>query len=906
MGLIDDLLQAADNTYRLLIAMEKRLGKLPTAMGNQEPISDMLDSMFSMANFLGSTASIESGVIHEAIPYTQSYKVVGEGGGAPFQCTRLCETPSSPIGVTDNTTLQPGTNVYYIRHPKTTYGLIIGVEPAYMASGESARSDYNVQGSRCGLHVDKFFKFIFSLGGNDENAGIIDWSARQGFDSMPLGEWCKTAETGLQFFLDPYMIQMRVDEMCGVFGFYWDQLLRVAGQNYQRWTGNSVLESYDDEGEHYFYEGMGIYPWEQLGMLRGPTSQVFAERAPEKTQGDEAEYAFLEPLFDDQMAFHRIQRFEGYIGQGGKRIILTRPADTSTLWYEHPTQPVLPGLLEETRALSGHLGVRGALGMTFQKRPAIPTPKRKKVHANPTGDSPDNYRPSSQYGSNIPHKVKADPDLPSGFPVAFVHTCGIQDMHANLFNWECAHPFDYHENDYDYPEESDQPIGTNQYIPPWTDLKRCGPLSDPPYEEIEIDHREGYTTIKVYKTNAYWTITDDGSIEWGDGGGASIRLAGGDAYIGAPGKIMIESGGTTAIWAGRDVALRAKQSVDVTATDNDIRLKAEHNLHMLAANDEGPWGMLLECRSKQAIYNGTKPGHNQKLSGIILHAPKSEILSLADNVYIRTGNVPWTKSASGVGGVTSAPQHGMIMLDAQTGGGDVVSYSHYVKHFVKCAVLHGFGHNGTIDGTSFFTADNTQLAGDCLVEGNLVAKSGVLAGGDFESANGHFYSQNPGAVGEGSGSAGSAVASGEAYITALEAWATARWNTDVKDMWYSDGRPGIECILRGMWFSLRVDSDYKAQQFVLYENRWQQMARASSTIPTTWEELAVVNGKSDQTFPFPGKKRMVDDTAFYVQDTLLYDTELGISKDRGGLFENAEYGTPQAVQLNCNYPILGR
>ncbi|GAG12106.1 unnamed protein product, partial [marine sediment metagenome] len=68
-------------------------------------------------------------------------------------------------------------------------------------------------------------------------------------------------------------------------------------------------------------------------------------------------------------------------------------------------------------------------------------------------------------------------------------------------------------------------------------------------------------------------------------------------------------------------------------------------------------------------------------------------------------------------------------------------------------------------------------------------------------------------------------------------------------------------------------------------------------------ENAVMSGLNQAEYPFPGRSRMMTEEAYRIQDTSLYNTEKGISEDRGARFEEPEYATPQAQQINCNYPI---
>jgi len=879
------LLQASRRTAR-----ESEIGSVVT--GASKLASDVYQAMQRYVADLGRPPSIQFGTIQEAVPYIGSYRVAPAGGGSVLQCCYLRELPASPVSVADHSNLHVGTNVFYIVHPSATYGIILGVEPPYLQDSRKARSDFVNAGSHCGIDTDLYWPTLWQTGPSGSNSGIIDWSARQPADSVTIGEFCKTAMTGLQLYMDNYMAHMRVDDMCGMWMFYWDALLRIAGENFQRWTSGSELESMDDEGEHFWYHGIAPYPWENWGLLKPPSSTTsqLTENDAQTCQHTNTEVGRLEPLYDDVQAFHRVRTWNGYVGQGGKRLVCQPPESLpSSDVQQYSVDMDAIGLIEENRSLAGHLAIRTARGLTIGRRPVIPVPKRIRPLADTNGDSADDYRTSGNYGGGTPHKLTVEPEIKADTgQEQLSRMAGIHDYHANIFNWECAHPFHYHEKDYHYPEESDLAdsgaIDSNQYIPEWSELTNDSQwyLSEPPKStsEIDADHRTGYSDY-LYKVSQYITFTEDGAIVIGDGSGSEIRLAAGNIFLQCAGDVFVEAGRNFMAWAGRDMILRAYQSADITATMNDVRIKAEHNIQMISANDGGPYGILLECRASSTSYDFSESGQEVQNSGIILHSPCSEIVNLAANIYLRTGVT--SEKATGVSGGTP-PAYGDIVIDAVSGTRNVSVWAHTLTHYVKCGVVHAFRPDSTIESVSAFMPSGASIAGSMYVDGAL-ANDGA-----------HILSGNVGT--------GQDVSAGTAHQAALTAWATTKFNNDVTTMWYAAGRPGNETMLKGLWGSLRTTDDYNSNGFVIYETRWAQMARIEGNIPETWAERKVTDG-NDDTFPFPGYEQFQTKQIYYTQDATLYDIKTGLSKDRGALFEDPSYATPTKKQLNCNYPIIG-
>jgi hypothetical protein len=65
-----------------------------------------------------------------------------------------------------------------------------------------------------------------------------------------------------------------------------------------------------------------------------------------------------------------------------------------------------------------------------------------------------------------------------------------------------------------------------------------------------------------------------------------------------------------------------------------------------------------------------------------------------------------------------------------------------------------------------------------------------------------------------------------------------------------------------------------------------------------------VTFQNQQTFPYPGKEKLVDEAVYYAFDTTLYDMAPGTAKIRGAVYETPTLGTPTPKKLNGNYRII--
>jgi hypothetical protein len=363
---------------------------------------------------------------------------------------------------------------------------------------------------------------------------------------------------------------------------------------------------------------------------------------------------------------------------------------------------------------------------------------------------------------------------------------------------------------------------------------------------------------------------------------------------------MLASGRNSMMWAGRDVILRAKQSADISATDHDVRIKAQKNV-LVTSGISGTGGIMLESCATAAANNFSGSGQAFVLSGIWMHAPCSEIIGVADSIYLRT-DIPSTKGGS-PGYSAGAARHGDIVLDAARGCKNVSTISQNVLHFVNCAVAHIFGMDAS-DGVTYFTTDGAVIAGNCYIDGALINKGDHSLDGNVV-ATGHIYTSRGGAVGQGGSAAAEPVAGGHAYEQQLITWGDARWDQEIEAVWYASGRPGNTSVLVAAWFGFRSQTDYGSGDFVLYESRWAQMDRMKTNAAPHWTEGAVVDGTNATTMPFPGTNQLAVANSYFIQDTYLYDMTKGTSKDRGAMYETPVYATPVGTILNCNYPIVG-
>jgi hypothetical protein len=859
-----------------------------------EPVTDPTNSGHLHKTNLGVGPQFFYGRIVDAVAFTHCYRVLFERGQTPMPCIPLAQTSLLPFGAREINTYGLGTYVWVLVHAQLEYGLIIGAEPPPMTTASLCRSDQIHQASCGGLKVDRMHEQPFLL---QSQGGVVNAAAGRPLDSIPAGEWGAMTETGMRITLDSYMAQLGADEGTGVFAFYHDQLLRVCGVNLHMFDSTHEYEGLDDGGEAYSIRGQATYLWEALGLAE-IGDDPYKERDADVTQISEPHYSKLEPSEDDQQPFHRLRTFHGYLGQGS----LTSLSGKSPGLSRYDGDDVLDGLFEESTGLDGSYSLRSAKRITLAKRPAIPVPKRVRRPEDKDGDNSDNYKASGVYGGGGVHKVR-DRILnelgfapgAAGSPRCLQTATGVLDVHAHLFNWNNLHPFHYHENDWFLPEEDATNVGTNTGTLPFGSLGSAFYLPDADTTYVDVDHRYGGTS--VYQNYSYFDMLDDGGVVIGDGFGAEIRMTGGHLFLTAPGDVWLQPGRNVNVMGGRDVIVKAKNSIDISATDTDVRIKAEKNLHMIGGNDGDTGGVLIESPTPSVHVFDSVKGEDVVHGGITLKAKKGFVTTWASNIYLRTG-----------GGDVET---GSITLDANKGGDPIYMRSSHLMKYVQ-----------TLDGTYFETGDkvghaNVQfLSGQVWGQGHSTIGYHVLDGfmvtrGGISVVDGHIATTIADTDKKGiyvwplkDESLTQAIeALDDAQRAEDDSVATADTTLEAQftNYLYAENQVGNEDVIRHTEFTHRTVEQYRTVDFRLWESRWQHLARTMGSGGSPWVEKE----SHKEEFPYPGKDKLKTDEVFVQQDLLLFDG--GVSKSRTGSladYEEPEFKEPVCKKMNDAFLVI--
>ena len=909
--------------------------------------SDMLGQFVGYVTGSYNSNRLAIGIIKDGTAIANVYWVSLADNQNPVMATAITHSSAAAMGATEINTYVPGTRVVIIRQERERQGFILGALPNFLYRGKDAFQDTVSQASR--NRVDEVHKKHVK---QTKSSEMPDYSNWRPYDATLAGEWGTLSSTGIRITVDDFMLQAAVNEFCGLYGFYHDNLLRVAGYNMQVWTAGSERDAYMDQAECNDSQGYTPYPWEGMGVLN-PGTPVINQYDPGCYQCFEQKpyYSRWENRHEFAQPYHRSQMFFGYLGQGMRQLVHSPPQQqywtykgevgpvgetpydskieprrgknnsaSITDFYkckdgpakltDHTENPVY-GLSEENKALDGRLFLASAKGVHISKRILLPFPQRIKrpEDINHGDEATKNYKAASLFGSGEEHPITGvvkptDNEYPN-----LQRATALLDLHGYLYNYSGLHAFYWHAKDYKTWEQQELPYASvNQKIPPFPMLGGSQMyLREEPPKIFKIDHRYDKNPQKFYETESFVSLLEDGGVVIGDGYGAEIRMTGGCVFISAPGDVWLKSGRDVQAWAGNDVVARANKTVDISANEKNVRIKAERNVLVLAGNDstDREGGILLESRSKTTAYDFEKCGDDILFGGVVVRTPKSNFVALSKDIYLRTGGGDVEK--------------GDITLDASQGAKDIITTSNDFHTFLdrNGRVYQYFEiSTGVVKANMFSRTLNvmgakTSIGGDAYVFGKYLGSDAILItkGTVVTPRGGMMAPCDSDCVSD----VNKALNEFKDFTDKKIPEAGRKIDEYVDTTWLEEKRAGNSRVMSIMEFSFRKDEDYRLPAFLLYEDRWQQMARLGSAIPNTWNERPVKVKVCDKTYAYPGRKWLEEEPALREQDFNIVQVSGGyIDKERNeapgldGVYKEPEFKKPADKIINTNYIITPR
>lgn len=845
-------------------------------------------SQYALGSNFQNDTHVRRGRVQLAMPHFGWYRVAVEGLVGILPCCKLSPTGSGLFSPIDTAMLPTDCSVWVALHKSSRYGYILGVIPTETVDGNYCFSDFVFQGSHVGFR-DEYLSSYISL--TADSGGVIDFSSNRPVDNLAT-DWGVATSTGAMLHVDPCLVMLRISEACGVFGFYPEGLLRVAGRTLQTESDVHVTECANDEGESVIYRGEAAFPWE----ARGWTSE-YAE--PVSTT-DDAEVMLdrlkgkYEPDSDDAEPIWRYEEYGGYLGQGHiRQMSVPFNVDTASgqIYSDDEAHPTC--VFREHIGLDGSWNISSAKALRLLRQvfPAHPRRRRQITDGSAKADAIVNegYSASGVNGHGTWHLWG---DLYE--KTAFTALIGALDRVAYETNERSLLGFYYHTADNGVGDFTLPEIEDSWQTPlPFEELQAgqgfTSTVDDP--AELKIDIRRDETT-KFARLLQMLEFSDDGGVILQGGHGEQISFVRGEIYIDAPSNIHFRSGKSVITLAGDDAIIRARNSVDVTAAEHDVRIKAEVNFHTLSGNS-GHGGTLHENRAVSTSQSySERGGEDVASSGIVFKAARSNIMALSGGIYLRTGD--------STGGVSP----GDIVLDAGKGASNVVTLASTHHRFATNGYSDSFGDSvDKVVANNVFTRLGCNLTGSTAIAGHVSITQGITVRSGIMITQGHISSRSGGHVGV-------APPTADNYLQIVES-TQKTWLEKVgalyrthSNQYYSSVGLGSAEVQKSISFGYRTVGDYNTETLRIPQAYWQRLADNSGAV-TAWKEPAVAYREpGNKTYPWPGT-RWTETSMLRLHPAVhpFYTQTVGTPNGRS-YPEHPQLGALQSITPNTSYTVI--
>lgn len=860
---------------------------------------------------LSSDASLCFGRIVLSYPYTHTYRVQLAGNNGTCIASALARNSHSPVGVRAGDVLPPNSDVIVWRPNSSSMAYILGVVPSVVPDDRLNLSDVVQAGGNSSVKKIEAFRTIVNA---ERNAfSWMSQSCGRPIDGT-LNEYVRMSETGIGLLIDSFQTYLRVNEACGLFLNYFDSYTKLSGLNLDVTSYASHDMQRNDEGEIVSVRGYATYPWESLGLY-APGHSFTQVNDPTTVQLDrQSPVADVDLQEGDQTPVHRVVEYAGYLGQGKLRTLMKPAADSGKRLMRDADAPDT-GLFHESLTLDGGYSVRSSKYIMFSKYPSNPVPRRRKSVEDGQGDdSSGDYKFSGQFGTGEDHVVE-EWRTEEDFIPNMLRPAAILDTLARHHNWKATHAFHYHRKDYVLPDES----GNGEL----NSVSFLRGRFDESYREVypkklRIDTK--YRDVDYYATASVFSMTEDGSIVLTDGYGSRIVMGGGQIRLEASADCLITAGGRV-VTLGKEVVMRAKDHVDVSASDGELRLKAEKNLQILAGNS-GSGSLLLESRGRGEIQEyANRIGDEVQASGITLLAKGSNVSMASQSAYFRTG-----VSAE------SAESFGDLVLDVGNGRSDLKVYASSHLNFLQDAFGIWYMPVGQMDpqmeATTYFSRQYSQLNGPMTVRGSMtLTDNGSLGVAQDVFANGNVIAVRYVAAAGGWRGIADSSQNGipeaiQQYVRAFEDFGDRFeesgepvFVSTFPERWWGSSMPGnADLLANRIGFSYRDTSrrgtayGYTETGFFLLESWWQMLGRRGLVHQgEVWEEKPVTY-QGDSLYPWPGKVNWVDESRLVsysaTEGTVLFDGTAAVGRQaQQAEYEKPTYGAWAKTTCDGNYRL---
>lgn len=590
-----------DMARRLLGLVRKVAAKLGGFAGSSATTSD---STCDRLAGLDKIPPLVRGLVVRSGIGSYDCEVVVEGGHT-MVCSSLVSTMSPLYGVSEASVPVPGSCVLVyapasgLTQRRATRGVILGVLPDAMAHGLSPTGDASVK---------KVADTEFPEGGvaqfteagpaavaSDKNYLFKgEFQGGRPHDMVP-GEYALLNHAGSGVVIGALSASIRGSEMASVRCSALDDQVRVTSGHFKHVSSAGCDEIFNDGGYVTVESFVSMYHHERLG-LREPLKEAFDWQAGKPAELAEKRSG-ISPLKPTQTAKKRLYRYAGYLGDVVNVFVASPDPDKEVEEMADPGKD--SGLLHYHVDSSGRFTMRSAGGILLERYDRIPVPKRMHYAWDPAGD-----RAEPVPAGKRPFSLDPKHPMASGLALADMAAWWDSQAYARFVQFG---------KDFRVQKQADLKCPADQY-----DAYGDGTEE---FQQYDLRH-------------SYMGLMPNGSIVLRDAWGSEIIMADGRITFNAAANIEIRSGSSVVVLGGDDVIAKAYNSVDVSATKKDVRIKAEGNLQVVSMKR----GVLVQSKAEGDVDPSAwekGAGEDLQTAGVVLKADKSSVVVAGNRAAVQ-------------------------------------------------------------------------------------------------------------------------------------------------------------------------------------------------------------------------------------------------------------------------------
>ena len=492
------------------------------------------------------------------------------------------------------------------------------------------------------------------------------------------GEWAMANENGVLLGIMSLCARIGATERSKLEMFVLDDLVRLTSGHFQHFSAMGDMQIYNDSGRLSLeFRGTSHQP-----ELFGAESYEEFAQLRDRDHTNDAATSGSKQIYSTKAPADIKERLQVFLGDLGNlvHVVVCNPQAPNFVEPEgkfrlRGAKIRHSGLAQQVVATSGTILSRAAGASISRRSDTIPVPVKLREPWDPSGDKPDDV---AKPVPETPYRM--DDDDP------WAASLLLRDQVAWLDRQMYAE-FDRRPKTWHVPEEMDM-------LPP-----------ENTYDRIDGDQAE--FKRNMYR-KSYVGQLQDGSIVFRDAWGSEIFMRGGKIIISAPDGIEYRSGKSQVFMAGHDICMRARKSFDLSATDGDMRLKAQGNFQATAASR----GILLqsyshiETGSNKTMRFSGKAGEDVESGGIILKAEDDRIFIYGRTVQVAATCYLFIETL--MAGALRMAKKIKVKLPYDVGK-IVISSSDKLVHRCKNYLLSVAGLSGMRTGVGNVAAESGQL-----------------------------------------------------------------------------------------------------------------------------------------------------------------------------------------------------